>query len=148
NIYDITQRDAAGKLLAVEPTRVNPLSTIEDMNFTQRVNRTVNDLQFNLTPLKGLGVDWIIGLDTYTQNGRSLIKPYPYQAAAGLPPERYPGGYAANASNSVLLLNSDLNISYEYQFTPDMKLNAIVGTNYQYQRTDLQQSSGQVLAPY
>jgi TonB-linked SusC/RagA family outer membrane protein len=148
NIYDITKRDAAGKLLAVEPTRVNPLSTIEDMNFTQRVNRTVNDLQFNLTPIKGLGIDWIIGLDTYTQNGRSLIKPYPYQAAAGLPPERYPGGYAANASNTVLLLNSDINISYETQLTSDLKLNAIVGTNYQFQRTDLQQSSGQVLAPY
>ena len=44
NIYDITQRDAAGNLLAVEPTRVNPLSTIEDMEFTQIVNRTVNDL--------------------------------------------------------------------------------------------------------
>ncbi|RYF66137.1 MAG: SusC/RagA family TonB-linked outer membrane protein, partial [Cytophagaceae bacterium] len=34
NIYDITQRDAAGNLLAVEPTRVNPLSTIEDMKFS------------------------------------------------------------------------------------------------------------------
>jgi hypothetical protein len=34
NIYDITQRDPAGNLLAVEPTRVNPLSTIEDMNRT------------------------------------------------------------------------------------------------------------------
>ena len=58
NIYDITVRDAAGKLMAVEPTRVNPLSTIEDMNFTTAVNRTVNDLQLNLTPLKGLGIDW------------------------------------------------------------------------------------------
>jgi hypothetical protein len=31
NIYDITQRDAAGNLLAVEPTRVNPLTTVEAM---------------------------------------------------------------------------------------------------------------------
>ncbi len=148
NIYDITQRDAAGKLLAVEPTRVNPLSTIEDMNFTQRVNRTVNDLQLNLTPLKGLGIDWVIGLDTYSQIGRSLIKPYPYQAIAGLPPERYPNGYAANANNTVMLLNNDINVSYETQLTSDFKLSAIVGTNYQYQRTDFQQSSGQLLAPF
>lgn len=148
NIYDITQRDAAGKLLAVEPTRVNPLSTIEDMNFTQRVNRTVNDLQLNLTPFKGFGIDWIMGVDTYSQVGRSLIKPYPYAATAGLPPERYPNGYAANASNTVLLFNSDLNISYERQLTSDLKLNAIVGTNYQYQRTEFQQASGQTLAPF
>ena len=146
NIYDITKRDANGKLLAVEPTRVNPLSTIEDMNFTQRVNRTINDLQLNLSPLKGLGIDWIIGVDTYSQVGRSLIKPYPYQS--GLPPERYPLGYAANATNSVLLLNNDVNISYETQLTSDLKLNAIVGTNYQYQRTDFQQSTGQLLAPF
>lgn len=148
NIYDITKRDANGKLLAVEPTRVNPLSTIEDMSFTQRVNRTVNDLQLNLTPIKGLGIDWIVGVDTYSQIGRSLINPYPYQATAGLPPERYPTGYAANASNTVLLLNNDINISYEAQLTSDLKLNAIIGTNYQYQRTDYQQSSGQLLAPF
>jgi hypothetical protein len=45
NIYDITRRDLNGNLLAVEPTRVNPLSTIEDMKFTQAVNRTVGDVQ-------------------------------------------------------------------------------------------------------
>jgi len=38
NIYDITRRDAARNFQAVEPTRVNPLSTIEDMSFTQSVN--------------------------------------------------------------------------------------------------------------
>jgi len=148
NIYDITQRDAAGKLLAVEPTRVNPLSTIEDMNFTQRVNRTVNDLQLNLTPFKGFGIDWVMGVDTYSQVGQSLIKPYPYQASAGLPPERYPNGYAANASNTVMLFNSDMSMSYERQLTEDLKLNAIVGTNYQYQRSEFQQAQGQTLAPF
>lgn len=148
NIYDITQRDAAGKLLAVEPTRVNPLSTIEDMNFTQLVNRTVNDIQLNLTPLKGLGIDWIVGVDAYSQTGRGLIEPYPYQATAGLPPERYPTGYASHASNSVVLFNNDINISYERQLTDNLKLNAVAGTNYQYQRADFQRSSGEGLAPF
>ncbi|MFN7258926.1 MAG: SusC/RagA family TonB-linked outer membrane protein [Cyclobacteriaceae bacterium] len=144
NIYDITQRNPAnGKLQAVEATRVNPLSTIEDMNFTQAVNRTVNDLQLNLTPIKGLGIDWIIGVDAFTQNGRGLIRPYPYQAVAGLPAERYPTGYASNASNSVLQFNTDLNVSYEKQLTSDLKLNAIIGGSYQYQRTDFQRASGE-----
>ncbi|MBA4056766.1 MAG: SusC/RagA family TonB-linked outer membrane protein, partial [Marivirga sp.] len=148
NIYDITKRDPAGKLLAVEPTRVNPLSTIEDMEFTQIVNRTVNDLQLNLTPLKGLGIDWLIGVDAYTQTGRSLIEAYPYQASAGLPLERYPNGFAASASNSVFLFNNDINVTYELQLTDDLKLNAIAGTSYQYQRADFQRSSGELLAPY
>jgi TonB-linked SusC/RagA family outer membrane protein len=148
NIYDITQRDAAGNLQAVEPTRVNPLSTIEDMEFTQIVNRTVNDLQLNLTPVKGLGIDWLVGVDAYTQTGKSLIEAYPYQASAGLPLERYPNGFAGNASNTVFLINNDVNVSYELELSDDFKLNAIVGTNYQYQRSDFQRSSGELLAPY
>ena len=148
NIYDITQRDAAGNLLAVEPTRVNPLSTIEDMEFTQIVNRTVNDIQLNLTPVKGLGIDWLVGVDAYTQTGKSLIEAYPYQASAGLPLERYPNGFAGNASNTVFLINNDVNVTYELQLSEDFKLNAIAGTNYQYQRSDFQRSSGELLAPY
>ena len=148
NIYDITQRDPAGNLLAVEPTRVNPLSTIEDMEFTQIVNRTVNDLQLNLTPFKGLGVDILLGVDSYTQTGKSLIEAYPYQASAGLPLERYPNGFAASASNTVLLFNNDINVTYEIQLSDAFKLNAIVGTNYQYQRSDFLRSSGELLAPF
>ncbi len=148
NIYDITKRDAAGKLLPVEPTRLNPLSTIEDMSFTQSVSRTVNDLQLNLSPIKGLGIDFILGVDSYTQVGRSLINPYAYSAAAGLPAGLYPSGYAANASNSVTLLNNDINISYERQLSSDFKLTAIIGNSYQYFRSEYQQANGQTLAPF
>ncbi len=148
NIYDITQRDAGGNLLAVEPTRVNPLSTIEDMKFTQSVNRTISDVQLNLTPIKGLSIDYILGVDTYAQIGQNYIRPYPYQAQAGLPDARYPDGFAATANNSVLLLNSDLNASYERQLTTDVKLNVIAGFNYQYSRQDYTISSGRGLAPF
>jgi TonB-linked SusC/RagA family outer membrane protein len=148
NIYDITKRDAAGKLQPVEPTRLNPLSTIEDMNFTQQVSRTVNDLQLNLSPVKGLGIDFILGVDAYSQVGRSLIKPYAYAAASGLPANLYPTGYAANASNSVTLLNNDINISYERQLGTDFKATAIAGYSYQYFRSEYQQANGQTLAPF
>nr|WP_254448826.1 SusC/RagA family TonB-linked outer membrane protein [Spirosoma rhododendri] len=148
NIYDITQRDAGGNLLAVEPTRVNPLSTIEDMKFTQSVNRTISDVQLNLTPIKGLSIDYILGVDTYAQIGQNYIRPYPYQAQAGLPDARYPDGFAATANNSVFLLNSDLNASYERQLMPDLKLNVIAGFNYQYNRQDYTVSSGRGLSPF
>ncbi|AQG82200.1 SusC/RagA family TonB-linked outer membrane protein [Spirosoma montaniterrae] len=148
NIWDITKRDAAGNLQAVEPTRVNPLSTIEDMTFTQSVNRTISDLQLNLTPLKGLSVDWILGVDTYGQFGRNYIRPYPYQATAGLPAERYPLGYAATANNNVLLLNSDITVGYERYLTNDFKLNLIAGYNYQFSRSDFSRAEGQNLAPF
>ena len=148
NIYDLNQRDATGALLAVEPTRVNPLSTIEDMVFTQAVNRTISDVQLNLTPLKGLSIDWVVGVDAISQLGKNLIKPYPYQATAGLPAERYPTGFASNATSNSLLFNSDLNISYERELTQDVKMNLVAGGNYQYQQTDFTRASGEGLAPF
>lgn len=148
NIYDITQRDPAGNLQAVEPTRVNPLSTVEDMNFTQAVSRTINDVQLNLTPLRGLTIDAILGVDTYGQVGRSYIRPYPYQAAAGLPLERYPFGFAASATNTVLQLNTDINATYQRELTKDFSLKVIAGFNYQYNQQDFSQANGQNLAPF
>lgn len=148
NIWNITQRDAAGNLQAVEPTRVNPLSTIEDMQFTQAVNRTISDMQLNLTPIKGMSIDWIVGVDTYGQFGRNYIRPYPYQAQAGLPLERYPNGYAATANNNVFLLNNDITVGYERNLSNDLKMNLIAGYNYQFSRTDFTRNEGQNLAPF
>lgn len=148
NIYDITVRDAAGNLQAVEPTRVNPLTTIEAMKFTQAVNRTVNDFQLNLTPFKGFAIDWIVGVDAYSALGKNYIPAYPYQAVAGLPAERYPNGYAANANNNSLLFNTDLNISYERELSKDLKMNLIAGGNYQSSKVEFARASGENLAPF
>ncbi len=148
NIYDITQRDAAGNLLAVEPSRVNPLSTIEDMKFSQQVSRTISSVQLNLTPLKGLSIDYVAGIDAYSQFGKNYIRPYPYQAVAGLPAARYPGGFAANATNQVVQFNNDLNVSYLRQFGENFKLNAVAGYSYQYFQSDYSTASGQNLSPF
>lgn len=148
NLWDITRRDAAGNLQAVEPTRVNPLSTIEDMTFTQAVNRTISDVQLNLTPMRGLSLDWIVGVDTYSQLGKSYIRPYPYQSVANLPLERYPFGFASTVNNQVMLLNSDVNASYERTFSDDFKLNVVAGFNYQFSQQDYSQANGQNLAPF
>jgi TonB-linked SusC/RagA family outer membrane protein len=148
NIYDINQRDVNGNLLAVEPSRVNPLSTIEDMKFTQSVNRTVSDVQVNLTPFKGFSADYVLGVDAYSQVGQSYIRPYPYQATAGLPAARYPFGYAANGNNAVIQLNSDINLGYEYEFSENLKLNLRAGYSYQYSQQDFTATQGQNLAPF
>lgn len=148
NIYDITQRDAGGNLKAVEPTRVNPLTTIETMLFKQRVNRTINDLQLNLTPVKNLSIDWIVGVDAFNALGTNFIPAYPYQAEAGLPAERYPTGYASNVNAVTLQYNSDLNLSYLWNINRDLKVTAVAGTNYQYRRSDFSRGSGEGLSPF
>ncbi|RME99780.1 MAG: SusC/RagA family TonB-linked outer membrane protein, partial [Bacteroidetes bacterium] len=65
NIWDITQRDALGNLQSVEPTRVNPLSVIEDFDITQEVNRLISNVKVSLFPLAGLNITYIGGVDTY-----------------------------------------------------------------------------------
>jgi TonB-dependent SusC/RagA subfamily outer membrane receptor len=78
NLYNINVRDAAGNLQGVEPTRVNPLSVINDMSLTQQVNRTISDIQVKIKPAKGLSIDYILGIDNFSQEGVNLIKRYPY----------------------------------------------------------------------
>lgn len=148
NIWDITKRDAAGDLLAVEATRVNPLSTIEDMTFNTKVNRTINDFQLNLTPFKNFTIDWLFGIDAFAQVGRGYIRPYPYQAAAGLPAERYPLGYASTTNNVSTFYNTDINAGYHVDISNDLKLNLLAGFSYQFSRSDISVSSGESLSPF
>jgi TonB-linked SusC/RagA family outer membrane protein len=126
NLYDITQRDAAGNLKGVEPTRVNPLSVIEDMQLTQAVNRTITDLQIKIKPVRGLSIDYILGIDNIAQEGKNAIERYPYiSAQEGL-------GYASSALVNSFSLNNDFNISYNTKFNKLTSLTT-VGFNHQYQ---------------
>ena len=127
NLYDITQRDAAGNLKGVEPTRVNPLSVINDMSLTQAVNRTISDVQIKIKPAKGLNIDYILGMDNIAQEGTNAIKRYPYiSAQEGL-------GYASNVLVNTFAINNDLNISYNTKFNKLTSL-TVVGFNHQYQK--------------
>ncbi|MBA3674288.1 MAG: SusC/RagA family TonB-linked outer membrane protein [Chitinophagaceae bacterium] len=127
NIYDITQRDAVGNLKGVEPTRVNPLSIIEDMSLTQSVSRTISDIQVKIKPLHGLSIDYILGIDKFSQEGRNLIERYPYIAAfEGL-------GYVSSALVNTSLVNNDINISYQTKFNTISSL-TVTGFNHQHQK--------------
>ena len=127
NIWNIEERDAAGNLKNVEPTRVNPLSVIEDMSLTQSVNRTISDLQLKIRPLRGLSIDYILGIDNFSQEGRNLIERYPYIAAQeGL-------GYVGHALVNTLLINNDINVSYQLDFKNITSLTT-VGFNHSYQK--------------
>ncbi|HUC80506.1 MAG TPA: SusC/RagA family TonB-linked outer membrane protein [Flavisolibacter sp.] len=127
NIYNAAERDAAGNLKGVEPTRVNPLSVIEDMSLTQQVNRTITDLQVKIRPVAGLSIDYILGLDNFSQEGRNLIERYPYiSAQEGL-------GYVSHALVNTALVNNDLNISYQTKFR-DFSSLSVAGFNHQFQK--------------
>jgi len=127
NLYDINIRDAAGNLKGVEPTRVNPLSVIEDMSLTQAVSRTISDLQIKIKPTKGLSIDYVLGIDNISQEGRNLIERYPYiSAQEGL-------GYVGHALANTYLINNDVNVSYQTRFK-DFSSLTVAGFNHQYQK--------------
>ena len=128
NLYDITQRDAAGNLKAVEPTRVNPLSVINDMSLTQNVNRTIADVQFKIKATKNLSIDYILGVDNSDQEGRNSIKRYPYiSAQEGL-------GYASQALVNTTLINNDVNATYTANIKK-ISSTSVIGFNHQYSKT-------------
>ncbi len=138
NTYIISERDVFGNLKAVDGGRANPLSVIEDFDFTQKVNRTITDVQLKLTPIKGLSIDVLAGLDAYTERGQNYIPPYAYTVNSNL----YPNGFAASAVNNSFLANSDINATYEKDFG-DFKSISIGGFNYQFNRNDLTSASGE-----
>jgi hypothetical protein len=91
------------------------------------VSRTISDLQVKIKPVKGLSIDYILGIDNFSQEGRNLIKRYPYiSAQEGL-------GYVASALVNSFQINNDINISYNAPLG-DFSSLTTAGFNHQYQK--------------
>ena len=124
NIFNINVKDALGNNGPVEPTRINPLSVIEDDKLTQTVNRTISDIQLKFKPFAGLSIDYILGLDNFSQEGRNYIKRPAYSAG-------FEGtGYVANVLVNTALINNDINISYQANFK---KISSVTGAGFSHQ---------------
>tara|TARA_B110000908_G_C10262801_1_gene460628 strand:+ start:905 stop:3994 length:3090 start_codon:yes stop_codon:yes gene_type:complete len=128
NIYDITQRDANGDLLAVENTRVNPLTIIEEFDITQNVNHFIPNLHLTINPIDKITIDQIIGVDTYNQKGNIFIPVYPYE---NVNPAYYDDGYLANAEAKVFNWNYDINASYDTDFNENLNSKTTLGYSFQ-----------------
>lgn len=145
NVWDITERDAAGNLRQVEQVRVNPLTVIETFDITQRTNRSIGDVQLNLYPAKGLSVNAILGYDTYSLVGNEFHPRIPYPGvAAGF----FPDGYVSNATSNVTLLNHDLTINYNRDLSDVITSTTTAGYQIQNDRTHFTAQEGRDLAPF
>jgi TonB-linked SusC/RagA family outer membrane protein len=144
NIYNIRERDAAGNLQAAEPTRVNPLSVIEDFDITQETNRTIGDLQLIATPFAGFKVNYVLGIDYISQLGKIYIPPYPYQ---GVNVAFFNDGYASTANAPVTLINNDINVSY-IKDVGQFSFASYAGFSHQYNSDRYVVSQGRNMAPF
>ena len=113
-----------GNLMAVERTRVNPLSIIETFDINQDVTRFIPNLRLSIIPFKNFTVDQIFGIDTYNQEGNILIPVYPYE---NVNPAYFNDGYAGNATAEVFSWNYDINASYRADISPKIGSQTTVG---------------------
>jgi TonB-linked SusC/RagA family outer membrane protein len=139
NVYDLKALDAIGNLQAAEPVRLNPLSTINGIDMKNTVDRLIGDVQATITPINGLLINYTLGLDTYSQIGETFIDRYPYPNVSAF---FFNDGYSSYASQSVLQLNNDLNISYQKQINSKLTSTTILGGTVQYDESKFSQIQG------
>ncbi len=142
NIYDITRRDANGNLMAVEATRINPLSIIETFDINQKISRIIPNLKATLTPFSFMTIEQTLGLDSYSQKGHIFIPSYPY---AGVNPSFFDKGYLGNAKAEVFNWNYDAIIKLIFNLSSDLKSETNLGYNFQSSKVTMNGTQGRDL---
>lgn len=154
NFHDIWTRDDNGNIKAVgERGRINPVSVIEDIKQRQSTNRVLANFGVKLKPMKGLTIDYTMGIDNYAQNGTTYIPPYAYNAnpafyGGGVTLDPTQNGYASTASNHFFQINHDLSANYNFDITNDINSTTQVGFSQQYEKSNYALLQGRGFAPF
>ena len=133
--------DESGTYPVTSPlvARTNPREAVDRFEFGQKTNRLIGDLQLNLTPFKGFGIDYILGIDTYNQSGTGFIP------VGNTSPN--PNGFARRAELNFLQINNDLNFRYEKDITESIKSTSSAGFTLQFDRRESLGISSEFLSP-
>lgn len=125
--------------LAAVP-RTNPLEAIDRFVFTQNTNRIIGDAQINYTPIQGMNINYVFGVDTYSQLASGFIP-------RGTTAPEFPLGWSRRSIYNVMQVNNDLNISYKADIGENIKSISQLGGTMQYERREALTGESQVLAP-
>jgi TonB-dependent starch-binding outer membrane protein SusC len=118
----------------------NPVEAINLYKFTQSTSRFLGDAQLNLVPIDGLNINYILGYDTYTQNGTAYIP-------IGTSAPGYANGLAQDADLRYYQMNNNINISYQKDISPVIKSTSLVGGTMQYENSTSLGTSATNLSP-
>lgn len=121
--------------------RTNPLEAIDRFDFRQRVNRFTGNVQLNAKPAPGLNIDFITGIDNYTQVATAYIPPKNTTPS-------YDGGLARRADATVFQINNDLNISYRKKMNEWLESTTGLGGTVQYDRIYTFNAQAQTLGAF
>ena len=154
NFHDLQTRDALGNIKAIgERGRVNPVSIIEDIKQRQETNRILANAGLKIRPIKGLLIDYTLGIDQYTQRGQTYIPPFAYNVSTGFfggGPTLDPtlNGYASTATNDFFQVNNEINASYQFNILNDLGSTTQIGYTVQYEKNNYSLLQGRGLAPF
>ena len=154
NFHDIWTRDANGNIKAVgERGRINPVSVIEDIKQKQSTSRIISNFGVKMKPIKNLTVDYLMGIDNYSQNGTTYIPPYAYNAnpafyGGGLTLDPTQNGYASASTNNFFQINHDVSANYNVNITNDLVSTTQVGFSQQYEKNNYVLLQGRGFAPF
>ncbi|MFC0771712.1 SusC/RagA family TonB-linked outer membrane protein [Terrimonas alba] len=154
NFHDIWTRDAVGNIKAVgERQRVNPVSVIEDIKQRQETSRILANTALKWKPIKNLSLDYTMGIDNYTQNGKTFIPPFAYPVntafyGGGLSLDPSQNGYASTASSNYFQINNEINATYQARITNNLNSTTQLGYSLQYEKSSYSLLQGRGLAPF
>jgi TonB-linked SusC/RagA family outer membrane protein len=154
NIHDLWTRDVNGNLKRVgERGRVNPVSVIEDFKQREETVRIIAGMGLKLKPLKGLTIDYTLGIDNYAQSGTTYMPPFAYNvntAFFGGGPALDPtqNGYASAGNDYFFQINNELNATYQFNITQKLASTTQIGYSVQYEKNRYTLLQGRGMAPY
>lgn len=154
NFHDIWTRDANGNLKAVgERGRTNPISVIEDFKQKQTTSRILASAGLKLKLIKNLTLDYMLGIDNYSQLGTTLMPPYSYNVGdgffgGGAALDATRNGYASTATNTYFAINHDINATYLTNITNNISSTTQIGFSQQYEKNNFTLFQGRGLAPF
>ncbi len=154
NFHDLQTRDALGNIQAIgERGRVNPVSIIEDIKQQEETNRIIAGMGLKVRPIKGLSIDYMLGIDQYTQRGQTYIPPFAYNVSdgffgGGATLDATRNGYASTAADNFFQINNELNGTYLFNINSDITSTTQVGYSVQYEKNTYSLLQGRGLAPF
>ncbi|MEO7982874.1 MAG: SusC/RagA family TonB-linked outer membrane protein, partial [Bacteroidota bacterium] len=154
NFHNLEPRDALGNIQAIgERGRVNPVSIIEDIKQREETNRIIANAGLKLKPVKGLTIDYTLGIDQYGQKGTTYIPPFAYNVSTGffgggatLDPTQ--NGYASAANYNFFQINNEINATYQTKITGDISSTSQLGYSVQYEKSGYTMLQSRGLAPF
>ncbi len=107
---------------------VNPIEAINRIKATTTNRRNISDIQFHLTPMKGLRVNYVFGYD-YSYSVGLLFIPKGFNTV--------PDGMSQKNTLSTIMNNSNLNLSYKFNLNEFVSLTTGIGNSYQYEENNV-----------